>query len=202
MAWILFGANRTPPFIPWPKKSALSVIQFVVSCRLTFRIFRFECDFICDVFICSASHLPLPSHTTHSVEPRYHSCQRRHVSFVHSCCSLDDSWAPRRFWQYRHWLVLLFPFLPLPLLSSTPLLSPTGDRLRRPRSGTAGKSSSLELEGPESEAFGPGSAARGSGDSDSDELDRDTRKLSLPFPFRIWLKQCTALSRANLKFET
>ena len=33
-----------------PKKSALSVIQFVVSCRLTFRIFRFECDFICDVF--------------------------------------------------------------------------------------------------------------------------------------------------------
>ena len=49
------------------KKSALSVIQFVVSCRLTFRIFRFECDFICDVFICSASHLPLPSHTTHSV---------------------------------------------------------------------------------------------------------------------------------------
>ena len=49
------------------KKSALSVIQFVVSCRLTFRIFRFECDFSCDVFICSASHLPLPSHTTHSV---------------------------------------------------------------------------------------------------------------------------------------
>ena len=49
------------------QKSALSVIQFVVSCRLTFRIFRFECDFICDVFICSASHLPLPSHTTHSV---------------------------------------------------------------------------------------------------------------------------------------
>ena len=58
------------------------------------------------------------------------------------------------------------------------------------------------IEGPESEAFGPGSAARGSGDSDSDELDRDTRKLSLPFPFGIWLKQCTALSRANLKFET
>ena len=50
-----------------PKKSALSVIQFVVSCRLTFRIFPFECDFFCDVFICSASHLPLPSHTTHSV---------------------------------------------------------------------------------------------------------------------------------------
>ena len=50
-----------------PKKSALSVIQFVVSCRLTFRIFPFECDFICDVFICCASHLPLPSHTTHSV---------------------------------------------------------------------------------------------------------------------------------------
>ena len=49
------------------KKSALSVIQFVVSCRLTFRIFPFECDFICDVFFCSASHLPLPSHTTHSV---------------------------------------------------------------------------------------------------------------------------------------
>ena len=70
MAWILFGANRTPPFIPWSKKSALSVIQFVVSCRLTFRIFRFECDFICDVFICSASHLPLPSHTTHSVAQR------------------------------------------------------------------------------------------------------------------------------------
>ena len=39
VAWILFGANRTPPFTPWSKKSALSVIQFVVSCRLTFRIF-------------------------------------------------------------------------------------------------------------------------------------------------------------------
>ena len=28
VAWILFGANRTPPFNPWSKKNALSVIQF------------------------------------------------------------------------------------------------------------------------------------------------------------------------------
>lgn len=77
--------------------------------------------------------------------------------------------------QYRHWLLLLFPFLPRPLLSST------GDRPRQPRSETA---SSLELEGSENGAFGTGSAARGSGDSDSDEdpLLKETR-MCLPLPF-------------------
>ena len=67
MDWILFGANRTPPFIPWSKKIALSGIRFVLSCRFELSLFRVECDSMFDLFFLSASHLPLPSHTTHSV---------------------------------------------------------------------------------------------------------------------------------------
>ena len=75
------------------KKSALSVIQFVVSCRLTFRIFPFECDFICDVFFCSASHLPLPSHTTHSVG------STGRALWVYAVCGVWGGWVGFLLWS-------------------------------------------------------------------------------------------------------
>ena len=75
------------------QKSALSVIQFVVSCRLTFRIFPFECDFFCDVFICSASHLPLPSHTTHSVG------STGRALWVYAVCGVWGGWVGFLLWS-------------------------------------------------------------------------------------------------------